>query len=324
MGGNALSFETRRVHADEYMHLGSVIMSKANGIFPKSSIRLIKSYHSKPDHGDIDVLISSNDVQDIKQAIQDAFNPREIVHNSNCYSFDYCDVQVDFIFMKEDDMDIASAYFAYNDLGNLIGRIYHKMGLKFGHDGLTLQIMAETRVIGKICLSKDIKTILEFGGYSHDRWLQGFENLQEIFDYVISSKYYAYEIFDLDNRNYRARVRDKKRKTYTEFLKFAEPRDQSRDYHWMHSVAYLPQILLHFDVVDEFFQIIDAYRRSEYVRQVFNGDIVMRLIPHLSGKDLSRFMAGFVNEYPKSHLESCSSEDVQTMILNYARQAGEL
>lgn len=324
MGGNALSFETRRVNSEEYKHLSGKIVCIARAMFPGADVRLVKSYHQKPSHGDIDVLISIGVNDDRrKEIIQSAYAPREIVQNSNCYSFDYENVQIDFIFLPKEDMDIASAYFAYNDLGNLVGRIYHKMGLKFGHDGLWLTVMADTRVIGEICLSKDIKTILTLGGYDYDRWIKGFDEIQDIFDFVVSSKFYSYRIFDLDNRNAKARMRDRKRKTYTDFLKFAETRDQTSDYHWMPSSAYLADVLVDFDVLDEYTRIIKNYRDSKYVKSIFNGKIVMEIVPRLEGKELAKFMHDFVKEIlPKDEMHLHSYDAIKSLIWAYAVQKG--
>jgi len=328
MGGNALSFETRRVNSEEYKHLSGKIVCIAQTIFPGSDVRLVKSYHQKPSHGDIDVLLSIGVNDDRrKEIIQSAYAPREIVQNSNCYSFDYENVQIDFIFLPQEDMDIASAYFAYNDLGNLVGRIYHKMGLKFGHDGLWLCVMNETRVIGEICLSKDIKEILEFGDYSYETWKSGFETLDDIFEYVVSSKFYSYDIFDLDNRNAKARMRDRKRKTYTAFLQFAEKLkelDGSKDYQWMPSVSYLSRVFLKFDCFDEYEMIIRNWMKSEYVRSIFNGSVVMNLVPNLSGKDLSVFMSKFLTVVSKEEMEYMTSEDVSYQIIKFAKEEGFL
>lgn len=329
MGGNALSFETRRVSATEYKDLSGKIVCIAQSVFPGADIRIVQSYRNKPDHGDIDVLISTG-VNDSRRSeiIQSAFAPKEIFANSNCYSFDYDDVQIDFIFLPPDDMDIASAYFAYNDLGNLVGRVYHKMGLKFGHDGLWLTVMADTRVIGEICLSKDIKEILEFGAYDYETWKSGFDNLDDIFEFVVSSKFYSYDIFDLDNRNSKARMRDRKRKTYTAFLKFAEDLkaiDGESDYRWMPSSSYLADVLVQFDILDDYVQIIRDYSESRYVRSIFNGKIVMEVVPSLQGRDLSKFMSDFVNNVvPKDRMKDYSPDQMKNVIQNYAIVQGYL
>lgn len=310
-----MSFETRRVDRNEYDQLVLAISQKLESLGEKIFAPVV-SYFTKPDFGDIDILILSSADH---RKIVDAFEPTEVYHNSDCFSFDYKGVQVDFIFCKPENFVISCYYFAYNDLGNLLGRIFHKMGLKFGHDGLSMVVRDDTQVIGEISLSKNIDEILEFGGYSVDRYHEGFETLEDIFKYVVSSKFYSYEIFDLDNRNYRARVRDRKRKTYTEFLKWAEVNANDSDYRWASNKAdYLPSVLHRFRKVDEYFSIIRNHSRNLTIREKFNGELVSK-ITGLTGKELGAFIAAFRKIFPNRDLEIMSPSAIESEIVNFSR-----
>lgn len=316
MGGNALSFETRRIGVDEY----NTIVEEIAEILYCQGVYLfadVPFYHKKDSFGDIDFILVAPD--DDRSWVKPAFNPKEIYCNSDIYSFDYKDVQIDLIFVKPENFAISLYYFAYNDLGNLIGRIFHKMGLKFGHDGLTFVVRDDTQVIGEISLSKNIDDILVFGGYDPVRYHKGFDDLQSIFEFVVSSKFYSYDIFDLDNRNYRARVRDRKRKTYTEFLKWAEANASDTKYRWASNKAdYIPSILHHFGKIDEYFAIIRKHSRHLSIKEKFNGDVVSRLTD-LSGKELGAFMSAFRKVFTDRDLEMMSSLSIESEIVNFSR-----
>lgn len=317
MGGNALSFETRRINRQEYDRIVTEITNKFSSLHGKEGVITdIPFYTEKKDFGDIDFLIIS-DLNDRKKWIQETFKPKEIYHNSNVFSFDYDGVQIDFIFSKKEEFAISLYYFSFNDLGNLIGRVYHKMGLSFGHDGLKLILRDKSYVIAETILSRNIDEILEFGGYDPERYHQGFDSLESIFEFVVSSPYYAYEIFDLDNRNYRARVRDRKRKTYTEFLKWAEQRDQTHDYQWGNNkAAWLPSILLKFNKLDWFNEEMLKHKRRIELKEKFNGDVVSE-VTKLQDKELGSFIASFRKVYKDSDLEKMSEQAIKNAIQEF-------
>ncbi|WP_457824345.1 hypothetical protein, partial [Staphylococcus aureus] len=50
----------------------------------------------------------------------------------------------------------------------------------------------------------------------------GFRNLLDIFQFVVSSPYANLDIYLLENRNHKSRIRDSKRPTYNAFLDWLE------------------------------------------------------------------------------------------------------
>ncbi|HET8685888.1 MAG TPA: hypothetical protein VFM18_04405 [Methanosarcina sp.] len=317
MGGNALSFETRRVTRDEYFYLVEGIKYKLN-TFGVLACADIPAYKTKPDFGDIDILVVSEKPNKDKW-IRELFNPKEIYHNSNVFSFDYHGVQVDLIFTKLNDFQSSIDYFSFNDLGNLLGRVYHKMGLRFGHDGLTLVVRDDTQVVGEIELSKNIDEILTFGGYDPIRYHQGFETKLDIFKFAASSPYYNYEIFDLDNRNYRARTRDRKRPTYTEFLVWAQENATETGYEWnSNKAAYLPRILHTFNKIDEFSNLLKQHSLRLQFKEKFNGNIVAKLTG-LQGKQLGAFMAQFKKIFTQDDILKMTHGMIAEEILTFAK-----
>src|SRR3546814_18901157 len=80
-------------------------------------------------------------------------------------------------------------------------------------------------------------------GYSPDGLDQGFETPEDIYSFVASSPFFSSDIFLLENRNAKARMRDKKRKMYMEFLLWCEARPDLPVFHYPKNKAeWLPRI----------------------------------------------------------------------------------
>lgn len=292
MGGNALkNVSTRRYQADEYHAICPEILQKLSVAFPGQRTAVIESYKEKESFGDIDVLIQSDNIKNIRESIQEVFQASEIVHNGTVWSFDYKSLQVDLIMTVSDRFDIGLNYFGHNDLGNLIGRCANKFGLSYGHDGLWMKINDGTYEIGKVLLSTDIKKILDVLGYSYDRYSKGFDTLEDIFEFVVSSPFYTYDIFDFANRNSVSRIRDQKRKTYIEFLKWAVARKEIHNqYKWGKKEEYLQYIFSAFKGTEEIYD--EAHKENhkrKLIKRYFNGDHIS-LLTGLEFKQLGMFM----------------------------------
>ena len=61
---------------------------------------------------------------------------------------------------------------------------------------------------------------LEFLGFDSLRFAQGFNTIDDILDFVASSKYFCKDFFLFENRNHDQRKRDVKRPTYTRALEY--------------------------------------------------------------------------------------------------------
>lgn len=309
MGGNALkNTQTRRYEAAEYYELENEVLAKLREAFPGRIITSIPAYAGKESFGDMDILMESDNLhKNVRDTLREFFAPNEIVKNGGCYSFDVKQLQIDLILTPIEIYHTSSVYFAYNDLGNLMGRIYHAMGMKYGHEGLTFAVYDPedpSHRIEDILVSRNHSLIFAVAGYSFARWTEGFKNLEEIFEFAIDTPFYSYSIFDLDNRNHRSRMRDRKRPTYTKFLDWAK--DKPGQYDWgphthdgdFDRTAFLERI-------SEFFpgfraQYDAAIARNEhrkFVNALLNGNRV-RELTGLEGIEL-----GYLMKYLKTDPE---------------------
>lgn len=298
MGGNCLKdCTTRRYEAEEYYALETIVLNKLRQLFPFSKFTPTKSYNNKTSFGDMDILTDSEFItQDVIESIIDEFAPKQMFKNGNCLSFEYKEFQIDLIAAGA-CYGTSQAYFAYNDLGNLCGRIAHSMGLKLGHDGLSYNFTFNdgTYLFKNVVLLTEWKDILPILGMSYERYAQGFEDMEDIFKFVVSSSFFNKHIFGVENRNHAARVRDSKRKTYMEFLAYIEPMAE-HPLARLSKEAYLPYLkssIPHFEVI--YNQAHLEYAEECKFKERYNGTRVPS-VTGLQHKELGTFMK-WLKEY---------------------------
>ena len=171
----------------------------------------------KVDHGDLDIIVGVFDGVDMKWKGKDFLSYIEELttykphKNSNVISFHIQGFQVDVTFVPYEEFAMSVIYTSWGDLGNLMGRIYHKMGLHYGHSGLQFWIRQgmfdnniawsdSDHIYEKVVLSRNAKEIFTIGGFDYDRWLQGFDSEQDVFDFITSSKYFDPALFYVDEK----------------------------------------------------------------------------------------------------------------------------
>lgn len=300
MGGHALKqTPTRRYNADEYYILAYCVQNTLSHMFEDYRCEIIPSYKNKESFGDCDILLQSDFLpSDWVDQIKEEFQCREMVKNGNVLSFAYRQLQIDIITMPDENFTTAYNYFAYNDLSNLIGRVARKVGLKYGHDGLSYDFQEGTEHYKNVILLKDLDSILEALQYDPAEYHKGFNDLEDIFKFVVSSPFFSKDIFALENRNHAARVRDNKRKTYMEFLKwldgYVETEEQIHFDWYMDVVAsgFKAPITV-FACIPEFREIYSdvmyEWSKQKQFKAKYNGDVVSSVIG-LQGKELGLFM----------------------------------
>lgn len=332
MGGNALkNTTTRRLSKQEFEQVSATVVAQLKQTFPQARVDVIPAYFSKPDFGDLDVLVTTEGLlanggrNELRKLAQETFFSTDMYPNGDVLSFDYRasadqtepGFQVDVISMREESYDYALNYFSFNDLGNLIGRTAHKAGLSHGHDGLWYYLREGTYLFKSILLTRDYDVALKFLGYSPERFHTGFNDLVEIFEYVSTSEFFSAEIFDLENRNAAARVRDKKRKTYSEFLKYVEAHPELPKYPYPEDKKeWLPRIAQHFPHFQgEYDAAMRDLATQRAVKEKYNGEWVSQLTG-LQGKELGMLMKNFK--------ESFESQDaMHTFVLEQSQAALE-
>ena len=304
MGGKALNrfgVQTERKNTEEFLKIGREIQEKIS-ITIGIETAIVKCYHTKADHGDLDLLIRVAIDANINwnDYIQNTFKPQAINANGGVYSFDYKNFQIDFIPIPESKWESALVYFSYDPLGNIMGKTFHKFGLSYGWEGLIYKFRNFNGSNSQdILLTNDIKKIFDFGGYDYDRYLNGFETLEDIFKFCINSKYFDSEMFKMENLKSIDRKRNRKRGSYHLFLNYLKDNGIYTKYDFNpNKETYLPKINQYFPEAkfsEQLYELQKIDSKNKIISQKFNGDLVMSWLPNLKGKELGNAISKFKN-----------------------------
>jgi len=316
MGGNAIkSIELRRLTRAEFEPYMKDVLLKLSTKFSYASP--LRYYKNKPSFGDLDIIMNMNDDKgNVREILVELFNTREIYKNDHTYSFEYQEFQVDLIFTTPEHIKTAEFFFAYNDINNLVGRIAHKFNLKFGNEGLHYVVRDHHGSLHKrILISKDERKIYDFLGYSYDNFLQGFDEVEDIFKFVISTKYFNRDIFNYENLNHQNRTRNRKRANYAGFLKYLDDSNNQQFY------PFEKDKDVYLNMIDEYFPESNFLKifvkmRLEFIKQKelnskFKGEMIME-ITNLQGKELGKFIESFKKDKLdfQGYLENSTEEKI--------------
>lgn len=307
MGGRALAsigIETVRLNKEDFSIVSQIIESEFNELGWYTHI--VKSYENKETFGYLDILLLNNNPEltnKLKTDIEKVFHTRGIVKNANVNSFEYKNFQIDAIVINPEDWETSIGFFDYDPSGNIMGKVAHKFGLKYGAAGLVYPYRTETSHIMKdIIISKDNFDIFSFLGYDYSEYLQGFNNLEDIFIYLTNGAYFDPFIFKYENLNHIDKKRNRKRSSYNEFLEYIN----LKGIHINDGVIWEDK-LLYLDYINKFFpnsNFLQQYFELKYKEKIhntmsdkFNGDLIMGLFPDLYGKLLGKFITEFKSQY---------------------------
>lgn len=306
MGGKALKIvgvESERKSTNDFLRIAAEIqpiVEEQLGI----ETHVVKCFHEKETHGDLDLLLKINHTFynkgiNLKKWIDETFKPKGIFSNGSVISFEYDNFQVDFIPVKESNWEVSKCFFDYDPTGNLMGKIAHKFGLKYGFEGLRYVYRTEGKKYGEITISKDNAKIFDFLGYDYNEYLKGFNTKKEIFDYIIKGKYFDSSLFLMENLNAIDRKRNRKRATYQEFLQFINENKFESKY------KFKKRKDLYYHDIDSFFPesnfsvTLKEFRRKEKERKLiaskFNGRLIMEWTNLVEGKDVGNAIREFRN-----------------------------
>lgn len=327
MGGNAIKNAfTRRYSKKEYNAIVPDIIAKVKTKFNDATDT--NYFKDKESFGDADILVLVDKPIDfnITDWIYEEFQSKEVVQNTHVYSFEYNELQVDLILTPEKNWETSKIYFSYNDLHNLIGKVAHKFHLKWGYQGLVFVYRIDGKKLGDIVVSRNHNIVLPFLGFDIDRYDQGFNNLDEIFDFVTESKYFNPWMFDFETLNRINRERDQKRTTYASFVKHVAPmKEIGKDaYHYFYHDKKV-----YIGLIDHYFPgFLKEYRKLEKkeehkrnVHALFNGKLIMDKYK-ITGKSLGEAISKFKNYFDSTELFEeyiLETNDSSEILLKFAQ-----
>lgn len=188
--------------------------------------------------------------------------------------------------------------------------------LKYGQEGLFMNVYNKRGKLGTISVSKDYPKIFKFLGLSYERYEQGFDELEDIFTFITESPYFNWKKFQMEELNKINRDRNKKRASYMSFLEWMAENVADEN----HEYKFADDKTSYFIMINDFFpeaNIITEVRRLEYlecrklyVQSKFNGGDVMRRYG-FEGKKLGEVLEGFRN-HVTHHYESYNDFIIHT------------
>lgn len=343
MGGNLLktwNLPKKRIPNTEYEKIKNEILSKLKNAykceFPYGSrIGVAPSLRQKEDHGDLDVIIGDylghtvwNGEKDFGKYIVKEFGYTPI-KNSNVYSFPYNGFQVDVTFHPASDYDSAINYCSWGDLSNLMGRVFHKMGLHYGHSGLSFWIRQglfdnecnwsnNDHIYQKLVLTQHMQQICSIGGFDYQIWEKGFDTEEDAFQFVINSKYFNSELFELENLNHINRTRNRKRGMYMRFIQYLDTQTNLPKFEFLSKQNYYLIFQTRFRYLRT---VIDEWRFHHTVKQLIkqkiNGHKVMEIFPNITGNEIGKIMNSIQKDYSEEELLGLSDKRCIELIKHY-------
>jgi hypothetical protein len=297
MGGKLFPI-TRRYSKEEYEKVYPKIQKEIENMLNTETFHVF-TFTNKESFGDLDILVLNNgNLGDVRKKIEETFKTDMIHSNGNVHSFAYVDFQVDMILTPTNNWETAKTFFPNDPTGNLMGKLSHKFGLKYGFQGLVYPFRNfDGRLTEDIVISKDNAKIFEFLGLSYDRYLETFDTVEEIFDYIIGSKYFNGDNYLMGNLNHVDRKRNKKRETYQGFLTYInenkpinnfEFSKNKEDYHQMIN-DYFPEA----KILKKLEKLKKTDEENKIIKEKFNGRLVMDWYPHLQGKTLGNILGWY-------------------------------
>ena len=280
MGGNALKNTViSRMSLEDY----NIIKEELRKVLSDHmEIEFLYDVPNKSDFGDIDILVNYG--LDLTKLVKELFSPKEMYKNGNVLSFAYLHnahyYQIDLINTR--NFDSYKFYFSYGDLGNILGKIVKAYDLHFGIQGLFIEYSGK-----QVILSTDKKAICDYLGLDVSKW-GSFNTVEEIFDWIISSRVFNKNIFG--NLNQKDRRHVVNRKMYQDFVKYIEAVEIYNDITSLKNDA-----IVYFDKQDELAIIDKQLAILEQRREKFNASLFIEY--GYSGKELGDVIKKFKSQF---------------------------
>ncbi len=283
MGGNALkNIETYRAGPQKYMNVYNQVICRLSNEYPDLVHYLPRQNRSKSDHGDIDIFLRSDTVPNLgPEKIKSLFNPNEIYSNGGVYSFDLWQFQVDLVKQNHENWQCAKVFYDQSGLGNLSGKVARRMRFKWGFQGLRYMAFYEDNrsvKLGEFVVSKNPRQVFKFLGFDFDRFLEGFETQEEMFDYVIQSENFSIDAFLPENLTADQRHRDTKRQSYHDFMNYLEenaPNKRMERPSHEEAVEMAEEFFSECKLRDKISVAKEKYEKKQRANDIFNGNVLI-------------------------------------------------
>lgn len=317
MGGKL--FNLGRIPKKQYLEIEKKMCFYLDNHF-SDYYKIPRFYANKADFGDVDILVSSELMEKMtwaefkKTIITDlAIDHHE--SSKGIFSVIYENFQVDFILQNKNYFESTYSFLCFNDIGNIIGKIFKKFNLKYGENGLLYVFRRQDNHYAKdLLISTNFEKIYAFLGLDYQKWLIGFESKEEMFNWVISSPYFSVQPYiEMSNR---MEKRQKERPTIAYFLDYLEEKKITKNYTFQERDTYLPLINDFFPKANLISGIKEEQEREQFVlllKEKYNGKLIMKMFPILEGKVLGKFMNDFQEQFEnyEKYLSEMTKQEIE-------------
>ncbi|KAF5389273.1 hypothetical protein D9757_003542 [Collybiopsis confluens] len=170
----------------------------------------------------------------------------------------------------KDDWDRVVYFHSYGDLGMIQGLVTRNVGLVLGVNGLKYPNPPHPTLI----LNQDFDRISIFFGWSSERRNAGFTSRQQIFEWVIESRFFDPKSFRTSGQGI-SRVKAQ-RTMYSDFVVWVNARSESTD---MEEVKHRQErvrkeALIEFGRLEEVENYMREFEARKILKTTFNGSVV--------------------------------------------------
>lgn len=324
MGGNL--FKLGRLPRTEYLKIESEVrqyLDKKIGDF----YRIPRYYGDKPDFGDLDIIVSSaiENWENIRREIVKDLGISNTKTIGHVFSTVYQNFQVDYFLIPAEHFESTYNFFCFNDLGNILGKICRRFNLKYGEHGLAYVFRRNDENYKKeILITEDFARICEFLQVDFQKWQKGFANLEEMFEWAITSPYFSVEPYVNPSKSLENRI--KERRTMQKFIEYLDEKNITKTFQYLENrddyLPWLAEIFPAADLLKKVEREKELEIRENQIKNKFNGKLIMKLLPVLEGKKLGEFIIEFKKKFEDFDgfiLES-SQEEINQKILDFFQE----
>lgn len=330
MGGNL--YKLGRLPKEQYLVIENEISDYLSQKIGENNFRIPRYYTDKPDFGDLDIIISLAEIGQNWDKIRLEFvkdlKISQYKSTGAVFSTVYKNFQVDYFTASAEYFESTYNYLSFNDLSNLIGKICHRLGLKYGENGLQYVFRrADSHYKKEIKITTDFHKICAFLGLDYAQWKIGFQNLPQMFDWVIASPYFSVKPYQEDLAGDMEK-RSERRTTVQKFIDYLADNQIVKSYNYLEKKSdYLPIIQTFFPEIDLKQQIAkeeELEKIASQVQQKFNGNLIMQWIPELSGKELGQFIFDFKSQFTdfEEFILNTSIDEIQQKVIKFRENNG--
>jgi len=323
MGGNL--FKLGRLPRKEYLQIEGTLRQYLDQKLG-NGYRIPRYYRNKPDFGDVDIIISDAAIQtswqDLRMEFVQDLGIQEYKSAGAVFSTVYQNFQVDFFHREQRYFESTYNYLSFNDIGNILGKIFKRFNLKYGEQGLLYVFRrADGHYQKDLEVSQDCERIFEFLQLDYAQWARDFDTLDEMFRWATASPYFSIQPYQEQDATTVQRV--KGRTTMRRFVEWLDAEGITQSYTFLEDRdAYLPAINDFFPEA-KLLEKIEQERARETVltqlREKYSGKIVMQLFPELQGVELGAFMRSFQAQWEDYEvaLNELSAAEIQSSLKTF-------